>query len=570
MVAFVVMAFCLFASGCNTNLRENTALPPPSSTEPQLNEGLWVISSLNESLNSNSTLPNIYVFMNGNQYYYSDELNTGRYTILTSNYNEDQNANTLTFNFYKSISDIVELTGAMDITENTLRISGTNDGDFLGENVSVDETIANAVANANRESGFNNVVQILDTNKNGTTTGQLRIKLNESSAVSEISSGRLTVDLVYQHHESTEQDANGSGDNAYVSLYATSISNANLHGEIALEKGVIKYRDASGQLEKTTGSFELGEKLAIEINWEPQAFSFSINDTEYGYNLDVSDGTAVKAIALRLGDNNNTTNYELQVDNLMIYSNDSGLQELILSDDFEQYPLGTELSTIYNSSSVEAIVISGNNQNPPTSTEVTEDFDSYTVGVNVSATNTSWKEYNTRADGSNTYTSVAVISDDFAKSGANSLLISDTDSNNKPFVTRDFSTGPTLDGEISFDVYIPSSNEKTTYINIGSGKNNSDRFYELRISASGKVEVEAGENNVEIGTIKTDTWNNISLAWNSDEINVLINNVDTSAPKQSDTGLNSDNTPSQLTIYVGDTSGTSTKAYFDNIDSAQF
>lgn len=570
MVAFVVMAFCLFASGCNTNLRENTALPPPSSTEPQLNEGLWVISSLNESLNSNSTLPNIYVFMNGSQYYYSDELNTGRYTILTSSYNEDQNANTLTFNFYKSISDIVELTGTMDITENTLRISGTNDGDFLGENVSVDETIANAVANANRESGFNNVVQILDTNKNGTTTGQLRIKLNESSAVSEISSGRLTVDLVYQHHEATEQDANGSGDNAYVSLYATSISNANLHGEIALEKGVIKYRDASGQLEKTTGSFELGEKLAIEINWEPQAFSFSINDTEYGYNLDVSDGTAVKAIALRLGDNNNTTNYELQVDNLMIYSNDSGSQELILSDDFEQYPLGTELSTIYNSSSVEAIVISGNNQTPPTSTEVTEDFDSYTVGVNVSAANTSWKEYNTRADGSNTYTSVAVISDDFAKSGANSLLISDTDSNNKPFVTRDFSTGPTLDGEVSFDVYIPSSNEKTTYINIGSGKNNSDRFYELRISASGKVEVEAGENNIEIGTIKTDTWNNISLAWNSDEINVLINNVDTSAPKQSDTGLNSDNIPSQLTIYVGDTSGTSTKAYFDNIDSAQF
>lgn len=196
-----------------------------------------------------------------------------------------------------------------------------------------------------------------------------------------------------------------------------------------------------------------------------------------------------------------------------------------------------------------------------------ETFESYAAGTNISEANPVWVEYNTNfTDG---LPSTATVSSDFASSGSNSLLIQDLDSTNKPFVTREFSTGAATSGSVSFDVYIPSSNEKTTYINVGAGKNNSDRYFELRLSGSGIVEAETGAEDKEIGAITNDEWNTLTLAWDGDNITITINSDDVTMT-QSETGLTASNTPAQLTLYTGDTSGDANKAYFDNISSDLF
>lgn len=196
-----------------------------------------------------------------------------------------------------------------------------------------------------------------------------------------------------------------------------------------------------------------------------------------------------------------------------------------------------------------------------------ETFDEYTVGANINEANPVWVEYNTIfTDG---LPSTATVSSDVASSGSNSLLIQDLDTTNKPFVTRAFSAGATTSGSVSFDVYIPDTNEKTTYISVGAGKNNSDRYFELRLSGSGKVEAETGSDDKEIGAITNNAWNSLSLTWDGDTITVTINGEEVTMT-QSETGLTASNTPSQLTLYTGDTSGSANKAYFDNIDSDLF
>lgn len=562
-------------AGCNTDLRDEPSTP--TETEFALSQGVWEVSPLTSTAASGdeNDLPNVYVFKDGIQKYYNDDDNFGTYTIYTSTYTENVDAKTLTFNFYRNstdLTDVAELAGSFDITDGVLLISGTNEGDFSGGDESGNEVVKNAISAASSEAGVNNIVQILDTNRGGTEedTGELRIKLSDSTNISEISTGRLTVDLAYQHHAETQEEADGSGDNAYISFYAAKTSNSNLHGEVVFENGKIKYRDASGNLTETDDTFELGEKLAVEVTWVEGLFSFSINGKTIGDMLPVADGTAVTYISLRLGDNGNTTNFELNADNLKVYSSDSGLEELILEEDFDSYAPGLNLGTIYNSATSEATVVSDGETSPETPTgDVTDNFDSYAVGTSVSTANPSWIEYNTSSN-SEQDVAQAIISDEQASSGSNSLLISDDHSSTKPMVAREFAAGALNSGSVSFDVFVPSANNKTTYINIGSGKNNSDRFYELRISGSGKVEVEAGSDDIEIGTITTDAWNSMSLAWDGDDIGVSINEATVDAPNQSATGLDATNTPSQFTLYVGDNSGVGNKAYFDNIDSEQF
>lgn len=566
-------------AGCNTDLRDEPSTPttPPAENESALSEGMWEISAPVSAAASGdeNDLPNVYVFKDGTQKYYNDDDNFGTYTIYTTTYTEDTDAETLTFNFYRDASDltdVTELTGDLDISDGVLTISGTNDGDLSGGDESENVAVTDAVAAANSEAGVNNIVRILDTNKGGTEqdTGELRIKLADSASVSEILNGRLTVDLAYQEHGDTQEAADGTGDNAYISFYSEKTSNSNLHGEVAFENGKVKYRDANGNLTETGDTFELGENLKVEVTWIENFFSFSINGTKIGDMLPVADGTAVTYISLRLGDNGNTTNFELNADNVKVYSSDSGTEQLVLEEDFDSYAPGLNLSTVYNSATSEATVISDGETSPETPTgDVTDNFDSYTVGRNINAANPSWIEYNTDSN-SGQDIAQAIVSDEEANSGSNALLISDDHSSTKPIVAREFAAGALTSGSVSFDVFVPSANTKTTYVNIGAGKNNSDRFYELRISGSGKVEAEAGSDDIELGAITTDAWNSLSLAWDGDDISVSINGATVDAPTQSATGLDAANTPSQFTLYVGDNSGVGNKAYFDNIDSEQF
>ncbi|WP_045424092.1 MULTISPECIES: hypothetical protein [Vibrio] len=558
--------------GCNTDLRDETS-PTTPTPDASLANGYWSIEEV-AATSTASDLPNIYVFDEGTQKYYNDDDNFGTYTIYDATYTEDVDAGTLTFTYYGNsadLTDTTEVTGNYSVTDEILTISDTNLGELTGSNEVDTAGVLDAIANANTDAGLNNVVQILDTNNAGTLedTGELRIKLADSTSVASIESGKLTVDLVYQNDEDTEQEADGSGDNAYISFYAAKTSNSNLHGEVAFENGVIKYRDASGSLTDAGGTFELGENLAVEVTWGPEAFSFSVNGINYADNLPVADGTAVTTISLRLGDNGNTTNFELLGDNLIVYSNDSGTETEVLNEDFDSYASGTDLATKYNSSSNEATVVGSAGSEPTEPSEVTDDFESYTLGTLISDANGSWTTSNIKDDELGTTT--AEVSDDQSNGGTQSLFLADNHTGSKPFAMREFSA-PATSGSVSLDVYFPSTNEKSTYINIGNGKNNSNRYFELNQSGS-TLKYEAGDNDVTIASdIARDTWHSITLAWSAAGLITVSMNGEVIAEnvEQSSTGLDSSIVPSQLTLYTGDNSGNSNKAYFDNVDSTLF
>lgn len=343
--------------GCNTDLRDEIKV---ENTSP-LTGGYWQINGQEEDnvLTKSNDLPNVYFFDGTNQKYYNDDDNSGTYTIYPSSFTDDIDTSKITFNYYENSSNAVEVTGQYNVTSGKLTISETNLGELSGVDYSTDDLVMRAIASANNEAGNNNVVHILDTNNLGEKedTGELRIKLSESATVSEIASGKLTVDIIYQLDSDTTQEADGTSDNAYISLYAKQTSTSGLHGEIAFEKGTIKYRDASKALTDAGGTFKLGEPLSIEVSWEPDSFSFSVNGVEYVSGESVTDGSAVTTVALRLGANSDTTNYEILGDNLVVYSNDSGSETIVFEDNFDSHTSGLDLSTLYNNNSNEATVL---------------------------------------------------------------------------------------------------------------------------------------------------------------------------------------------------------------------
>ncbi|PMG02855.1 hypothetical protein BCV00_16850 [Vibrio breoganii] len=318
-------------------------------------------------------LPNIYVFDGENQKYYTDNADDtvlGTYVILTETYSEEDGV--VTFTYYDAEGNPIKATGQFEVVDGNITIDTDTVGVLNGTDDQTAEVKA-AVEAANAEAGFNNLVQIQDTlNKVNAApdgeTGELRLKFADSAtdmAVSEITKGKLTVDLVYQIDEDTEQEADGTGDNAYVSFYASKESNSNLHGEVAFENGKIKYRDASGSLTETGDTFELGEKLEVEVTWDTDTFSFSVNDFSYG-PFAVADGTAVQTISLKIGDNGNTTNFELLGDNLAVYNITGADEELVFEDNFDSYAVGTNLKeNPYNKSTSEAIVVSATGDSAP-------------------------------------------------------------------------------------------------------------------------------------------------------------------------------------------------------------
>lgn len=195
-------------------------------------------------------------------------------------------------------------------------------------------------------------------------------------------------------------------------------------------------------------------------------------------------------------------------------------------------------------------------------------FDDLTAGTQIDMASAYFSVQ--KVDGT---TMIAEVSSTMAKSGANSLYLLDNSTADKPFVLADFAAGPAEAGTISFDAFIPSSNEKIVYINVGVGKNNSDRYFEMRISGSGKVEYEAGSDDPDVAKIPTGVWHNITFNWADGKFSFIIDGAPVEAATNvsvSSTGLNVNNVPTTLTIYSGDKRSTGTEVYIDNITSDLF
>ncbi|MEZ8380077.1 hypothetical protein AB6E06_12870 [Vibrio splendidus] len=369
--------------GCNSD-----GLPIPTdsgagSQESVLTTGYWQISdgsSASISASSNADLPNVYVFQeDGNHKYYDDDDDLGTYTIKdasASANNYDDEAGTVSFTYYETGSSTLEIldgaftfddSGALTISDNSTGIA------YSGSDQTETGSVQDAISQANEANGINGYVQILDTNNGGVKNdvGELRLKLSDSSTgatVDTIASGKVTVDLIYQVDEDTAQPENGSGNNAYISLYASGTSNTNLHGEVIFNSGEIFYRstvtDSSGKPQipdEPVGTYTLGEDLAVEINWANGYYTFKVNDTVYdnsGNGFEAFDKAAVTIVSLKLGDTSNTTHYELNADNFKVYSNDTTTDELVFEDNFNNYPNGQALSgNPYNNNTAEATVI---------------------------------------------------------------------------------------------------------------------------------------------------------------------------------------------------------------------
>ncbi|MFA0157321.1 MULTISPECIES: hypothetical protein [unclassified Vibrio] len=599
--------------GCNS---DGLPIPTDGSTDPgsqpsALTTGYWQISDGNSasiSASSNADLPNVYVFQeDGNHKYYDDDDDLGTYTIKdasASTNNYDEEAGTVSFTYYETGSSTLEiLDGVFSFDDSgVLSISDESTGiNYSGSDQASTDSVQDAISQANEASGINGYVQILDTNNGGVKddVGELRLKLSDSSTgatVDSIESGKVTVDLIYQVDEDTVQPENGSGNNAYISLYASGTSNTNLHGEVIFNAGEIFYRstvtDSSGKpqiAEEPVGTYTLGEDLAVEVSWASGYYTFKVNDTVYdnsGNGFEAFDKTAVTIVSLKLGDTSNTTHYELNADNFKVYSNDTTTDELVFEDNFNNYPNGQLLSgNPYNNNTAEAtVVVDGGSTEPepepdpdpePNPGEVTDDFESYTVSNTISDESSQWTTANIKDDEKGTTS--AIVSLNPTDANSQSLYLEDLNTGSKPFAIREFTAGAES-GSITVDAYIFDANTKSTYISIGNGKDNANRFFEIRES-NGKIYYENGSSDFSLGSYANDTWHTIMVKWegatgvdgNDALVNVYINGLLIAEDiAQSSTGLDNTVIPSQLNLYTGDNSGNANKAYFDNVTSSLF
>ncbi|CDT76762.1 conserved exported hypothetical protein [Vibrio coralliirubri] len=605
--------------GCNS---DGLPIPTDGSTDPgsqpsALTTGYWQISDGNSasiSASSNADLPNVYVFQeDGNHKYYDDDDDLGTYTIKdasASTNNYDEEAGTVSFTYYETGSSTLEiLDGVFSFDDaGVLSISDESTGiNYSGSDQTATDSVQDAISQANEASGINGYVQILDTNF-GTgydgvdkDVGELRLKLSDSSTgatVDSIESGKVTVDLIYQVDEDSKEEVNTSGNNAYVSLYASGTSNTNLHGEIIFNAGEIFYRstvtdgDGKPQIpDEPVGTYTLGEDLAVEISWANGYYTFKVNDTVYdnsGNGFEAFDKTAVTLVSLKLGDTKNTTHYELNADNFKVYSNDTATDELVFEDNFNSYPNGQVLSgNPYNNNTAEAtVIVDGGSTEPepepepdPEPGEVTDDFESYTVGEQIDVANSA---YNVPGADSNTI--IANVSADFANSGTSSLLLHDNSNTGKPVVSREFSAGPAESGSVSISVYIPEAGyNKSSYLFLGTSDSasSSKRFTEIAFGSTEiKFRNESGDQKT-LANYAQDTWIDVTLTWapngSDDTYDITIDidgqeyvsyqDADSAIPlkAENDTGA-----PTLFAVYVGDTANVDTYSYFDDLNSDLF
>ncbi|WP_435235784.1 hypothetical protein ACR30L_18920 [Psychromonas sp. PT13] len=194
----------------------------------------------------------------------------------------------------------------------------------------------------------------------------------------------------------------------------------------------------------------------------------------------------------------------------------------------------------------------------------TINFDNLTAGTQIDAADPSWSV--DKVDGS---TMLAEVSAKMAKSGSNSLYLLDDSTADKPYAILPFENGPAASGSISFDAYIPSDNAKTVYINVGVGKNNSQRYFEIRLSASeGKAEYENGSPDMKFADFTPDQWHTYTATWGNGKFSIAIDGVampDATDISVESTGLSTDNIPTTVTFYAGDKSSKGTAAYIDNV-----
>jgi VCBS repeat-containing protein len=197
-------------------------------------------------------------------------------------------------------------------------------------------------------TGDNNVARMADT----TTTADAELRLTTDPLAEGSISTTLKLQAISGFTATTGVDEDNT---AYVSVYGGSASSSNLTGEIVFSNGAVKYRDANKDQQTIEGlTYTDDTDIDVILKWTATDYSVSIDGgtTFFGPYVAINTGTATETYQIRIGSSGKESAKELLADDIVIAdANDTE----ILSDDFEFYADGEDLSTTY-SSSAEATV----------------------------------------------------------------------------------------------------------------------------------------------------------------------------------------------------------------------
>ncbi|MEZ9367701.1 VCBS domain-containing protein [Shewanella sp. 10N.286.51.B2] len=198
-------------------------------------------------------------------------------------------------------------------------------------------------------SSVNKVARMADT----TTDADAELRLTTDP----LAEGSISTTLKLQAIAGfTATDGVSEDNTAYISVYGGSASSGNLTGEIVLSNdGSVKYRDANKDQQIIDGlTYTDDTDINVVLEWTATGYSVSIDGgtTFYGPYVAINTGTATQTYQIRIGSSSKESAKELLADDIVI---DDATDTAVLSEDFESYAVGDDLSTIY-SSSAEATV----------------------------------------------------------------------------------------------------------------------------------------------------------------------------------------------------------------------
>ncbi len=239
-------------------------------------------------------------------------------------------------------------TYTLDTTDATIAalVVGTNETDtFTIE--SVDGTTAELVITITGSivvnTGDNNVARMADT----TTSADAELRMTTDP----LAEGSISTTIKIQAIADFTATPDVSEDNtAYISVYGGSASSSNLTGEIVFSNGAVKYRDAS-KSQQTIADLTYFDDTDINVvlKWTATGYSLSIDGgtTFYGPYTAINTGTATETYQVRIGSSSKESAKELLADDIVIAD---ATDTAVLTEDFETFADGEDLSTSYSSS----------------------------------------------------------------------------------------------------------------------------------------------------------------------------------------------------------------------------
>ena len=259
---------------------------------------------------------------------------------------------TSTFGMFSILED-GSWTYTLDTANATIAalIQGESETDTISI-MSYDGTMADLVIKVSGAkivaTGANNVARMADT----TTDADAELRLTTATLAEGSISATIKLQAIsgFTATEGVDED-----NTAYISIYGGSASSNNLTGEIVFSNGAVKYRDAAKDQQTIDGlTYADDTDIDVVIDWTATGYSVSIDGgtTFYGPYTAINTGTATETYQIRIGSSSKVSAKELLVDDIVIAD---GTDSAILSEDFEIYADGEDLSTTY-SSSAEATV----------------------------------------------------------------------------------------------------------------------------------------------------------------------------------------------------------------------